>query len=164
MEGDMSHPLRFPIVVASLCAALAATAGAPAAARAASPPTGDAARTNAAVIAVDDRWLDAEVNGDTAWLDAMLMPDYRSISSEGEVLDKPTLLEHAAKNRGSDRMRKKVNAWVKAHPTRKSVVMRGDVAILSFSDPKTGRVRSSDIFIYKDGAWHALYSQHARIE
>lgn len=125
--------------------------------------TNETARTVAAVMAVDQHWLQAEESGDTAWLDAMLMPDYRSISAEGKVLDKPTLLAHAKKNRGSDEMRKKVDAWLKSHPVKQSVVMHGDVAILSFSDPKTGSVRSSDIFIHKDGGWHALYSQHSKV-
>lgn len=124
----------------------------------------ETAKTTAAVVAVDQHWLEAEVSGDTAWLDAMLMPDYRSISAEGKVLDKPTLLAHAKKNRGSDKMRRQVDAWQKAHPTRQSVVLHGDVAILSFSDPKTGRILSSDTFIYKEGGWHALYSQHAKVE
>lgn len=124
----------------------------------------ETAKTTAAVVAVDQHWLEAEVSGDTAWLDAMLMPDYRSISAEGKLLDKPTLLAHANKNRGSDKMRRQVDAWQKAHPTRQSVVLHGDVAILSFSDPTTGRILSSDTFIYKDGGWHALYSQHAKIE
>ena len=160
----MSHPMRFSMAIAALCLVLVATAGIPAAAGEASSSADEAARTDAAVIAVDDHWMKAEVNGDTTWLDAMLMPDYHSISSEGRMLDKPTLLAHAQKNRGSDDMRKKVDAWIKTHPTRKSVVMHGDVAILSFSDPATGRVRSSDIFIYMDGGWHALYSQHAKVE
>lgn len=121
----------------------------------------EGARTSQAVIAVDDHWSQAEVSGDTAWLDSMLLPQYRSIGADGRILDKTTLLAHAAKNRGSDKMRKMVAAWVKAHPTGKSVVMRGNVAILSFSDPKTGRVRSSDIFVYQSGGWHALYSQHS---
>lgn len=121
-------------------------------------------RTSQAAIAVDDHWSQAEVSGDTAWLDSMLLPEYRSISADGKVLDKKTLLAHAAKNRGSDAMRKRVEAWVKADPTATSVVMRGNVAILSFSDPKTGRVMSSDIFVYQDGGWHALYSQHSHAE
>ena len=57
-----------------------------------------------------------------------------------------------------------VEAWIKAHPSGKSVVIRGDTAILSFYDPKLGPqqgVRSSDIFVYEDGHWHALYSQHS---
>jgi len=124
----------------------------------------ETAKTTAAVLAVDRHWLEAEVSGNTAWLDAMLMPDYRSISLDGKVLDKPALLAHAKKNRGSDKMRKQVDAWLKAHPSKQLVVMHGDVAILSFSDPETDNVRSSDIFIYQDGGWHALYSQHAKVE
>lgn len=123
----------------------------------------EAAKTAAAVMAVDQHWLQAEIYGDTAWLDAMLMPDYRSISAEGNVLDKPTLLAHAKKDRGSHKMHKQVEAWLKAHPSKQSVVLHGDVAILSFSDPKTGRIRSSDIFIYQSGGWHALYSQHSKV-
>lgn len=123
-----------------------------------------AARTSAAVIAVDERWSQAEERGDTAWLDSMLLPEYRSISADGKVLDKKALLAHAAKNRGSDTMQKYVAPWRKTHPTKQSVVMRGDVAILSFSDPRTERIRSSDIFVYRDGGWHALYSQQSKAE
>ena len=143
-----------------LVAALAASAPI----RAADVKVDEAARTAGAVIAVDDHWLQAEEHGDTAWLDSMLSSKYRSINADGKVLDKPTLLAHAAKNRTSDEMSKVVQAWQKTHPTRESVVMRGDVAILSFSNPQTGRVRSSDIFIYEGGAWHALYSQHTKAE
>lgn len=127
-------------------------------------PGDPGAHTARAVIAVDDRWSQAEVNGDTTWLNSMLLPEYRSISVDGKVLDKTTLLAHAAKNRGSDTMRKKVEAWIKTHPIGKSVVLRGDIAILSFSDPRTGRVMSSDIFVYREGGWHALYSQHSNAE
>jgi hypothetical protein len=124
----------------------------------------EATHTAAAVLAVDDHWSQAEEHGDTAWLDSMLLPQYRSIGADGKILDKKTLLAHAAKNRGSDRMYKEVQAWMKAHPTRKSVVMRGDVAIISFSSPQTGRVRSSDVLVYEGGGWHALYSQHSKAE
>lgn len=122
----------------------------------------EAAKTAAAVMAVDQHWLEAEVSGDTAWLDAMLMADYRTVGADGKVGDKAAILRSATKNRGSDKMRRQVDAWQKAHPTRQSVVIHGDVAILSFSDPKTERILSSDTFIYTDGGWHALYSQHSK--
>lgn len=163
-ERSPIHRIRAaasPIAAAFALVISALAASAPIAALAQERNVDETSRTFAAVIAVDDHWLQAEVGGDTAWLDAMLTPDYRSIGQEGKVLDKPTLLAHAEKNRGSDNMRNKVNAWLRSHPTRKSVVVHGDVAILSFSDPATGRVRSSDIFIYTDGGWHALYSQHS---
>ena len=143
---------------------LVATLACPSPTTAADAKVAETARTAEAVVAVDDHWLQAEEHGDTAWLDSMLSPEYRSIGADGKILDKPTLLAHAARNRTSDKMSKEVQAWQKTHPTRKSVVMRADVAILSFSNPQTGRVRASDIFVYEGGAWHALYSQHTRAE
>lgn len=136
--------------------------GTPAVAADANAQASENAKTAAAVIAVDDHWLQAEVSGDTAWLDAMLLPEYRSISSDGKPADKQKILAGAARNRGSDKMRKQVDAWLKTHPTKTSVVMQGDVAILSFSDPKTGHVMSSEVFVYRDGGWHAIYSQHSK--
>ena len=162
-EPDMSHPMRFPNAILSLCAVFV-VAAAPVAANATTTKADESARTSAAVIAVDQHWLEAEVGGDTAWLDAMLMSDYRTVGADGKVGDKAAILRSATKNRGSDKMRKEVDAWQKAHPTKQSVVLHGDVAILSFSDLKTGRILSSDTFIYKDGGWHALYSQHAKVE
>lgn len=123
-----------------------------------------AARTSAAVIAVDEHWSRAEEHGDTAWLDSMLLPEYRSISADGRILDKKALLTHAATNRGSDKMTRLVAAWRKTHPTDESVVIRADVAIVSFSNPRTGQVRSSDVFVYQGGGWHALYSQHSKAD
>lgn len=142
--------------------ALAVIDPASAAANAAVGPN-ETAKTAAAVMAVDQHWLEAEVGGDTAWLDAMLMPDYRTVGADGKVGDKAAILRSATKNRGSDKMRKEVDAWQKAHPTRQSVVLHGDAAILTFSDPKTGHILSSDTFIYRDGGWHALYSQHSKV-
>lgn len=125
----------------------------------------EAARSKAAVIAVDEHWMEAEVSGDVAWLDRMLLPEYRSVSGDGSSHPKAAILASARKNRGhADEMRRKVEAWQKAHPSEKSVVLHGDVAILSFYDPALGLekgIKSSDIFLYVDGGWHALYSQHS---
>lgn len=124
----------------------------------------ETAKTAAAVVAVDDHWSRAELSGDTAWLDRMLLPDYRTVGADGRVGTKAMLLKSAAKHRGSDKMRKEVEAWQKTHPTKTSVVLIGDTALLTFSNPKTGHVLSSDLFMYKNGGWHALYSQHAKAE
>jgi len=124
----------------------------------------ESARSEAAVIAVDQHWLEAELGGDTAWLDDMLLPEYRSVGADGAVHPKATIMAHAAKNRGSDIERRKVEDWLKTHPSGKAVVIHGDIAILSFYDPAKGAasdVRSSDVFVYVDGRWHALYSQHS---
>jgi len=124
------------------------------------------AHTAAAVRAVDQHWMDAELDGDRAWLDAMLLPEYRSVGADGTVHPKAAILAHAAKNRGNDAERRKVEAWLKAHPSEQSVVIRGNTAILTFYDPELGPihgVRSSDVFVREDGRWHALYSQHSKV-
>ncbi|MGS1014701.1 hypothetical protein ACVCL3_11440 [Rhodanobacter sp. UC4437_H4] len=62
--------------------------------------------------------------------------------------------------------RPSATAWLKANPLGKSVVIRGDTAIITFYDPQLGPqngVRSSDIFVYQGGRWHALYSQHSAV-
>lgn len=116
------------------------------------------------MVAVDDHWPRAEEDGNTAWLDAMLMPGYRTVGADGKVGTKAMLLAGAKKNRDSDKMRKQVQVWQKTHPTRASVLMPGDTALVTFADPATGRIRSSDLFIYTHGGSHALYSQHAKSE
>lgn len=126
----------------------------------------EAGRTEAAVIAVDQHWMDAELDGDSAWLDAMLLPEYRSVGADGTVHTKAALLAHTATNRGNDSERRQVEAWLKAHPSGQAVVIRGDTAILSFYDPKLGPrngVRSADVFVHENGRWHALYSQHSAV-
>jgi hypothetical protein len=163
-ETPMPHRLFRPTPARLACAGLWFAAAMAPPFVAAAPAADETAKTAAAVIAVDQHWLDAEVGGDTAWLDRMLLPDYRSVDSKGVAHPKAAIVAHAAKNRGSDVERRKVEAWIKAHPSGKSVVIRGDTAILSFYDPKLGPqqgVRSSDIFVYEDGHWHALYSQHS---
>lgn len=133
---------------------------------AAAPVVDETAKTAAAVMAVDQHWLEAEMSGDTAWLERMLLPGYRSVDSKGVAHSKAVIVAHAAKNRGSDAERRKVEAWLKAHPSGQRVVIRGDTAILSFYDPKLGPlrgVRSSDVFVYEAGHWHALYSQHSAV-
>lgn len=126
----------------------------------------ETARTAAAVTAVDHHWMEAEINGDTSWLNRMLLPEYRSIGSSGRATSRAAILAHAAKNRHSDKMKRKVEAWLKTHPTKSTVVIHGNTAIISFYDPTRGAqkgVLSSDIFVYEGGHWHALYSQHSKI-
>lgn len=139
----------------------AAAIGAPAVA--ADTGVDETAHTPAAVKAVDQHWLEAEENGDAAWLDGMLLPCYRSVNASGTFATKAAIVAHAAKNRGSDAMKRSADAWQQAHPVDQQVTIRGDTAILSFvsASPATkGKLYSSDVFAYVDGRWRALYSAH----
>lgn len=124
--------------------------------------------TEAGVMAVDNHWSLAEMTGDTAWLDQMLLPEYRSVGNTGVAHDKATIVAGAAKRKGTSLDKAKLDfaAYQKQHPFGSAVAMHGNTAIVSFYDPTLGPqngVRSSDVFIYVDGHWHALYSQHTAV-
>jgi len=120
--------------------------------------------TQAAVIADDDHWGKAETEGDQAYVDHLLLPEYRSISSDGSIHDKAAILANTKKNVNSPDRAAANEKWKATHPYVTSVLIVGDTAVLTFSldrptSPKP--VLSSDIFVYRDGRWRALYSQHS---
>ncbi|KAA6462858.1 nuclear transport factor 2 family protein [Acidobacteria bacterium AB60] len=119
--------------------------------------------TAAAVIEADQRWSTAEEAGDIKFLDALLLPEYRSISSDGSTHDRATIIAHAVKSAKTEEQTAKADKWRTAHPNLPSVEIDGDVAILTAvlqkgTDPKP--VMSCDIFLYRDGRWRAFYSKH----
>lgn len=126
---------------------------------------GESAMTEEGVRAVEDHWSLAEATGDTDFLGAMLGPAYRSISGEGKTLTRTALLEHAAKNKGSDEGMRKMEAYKKDHPYGTLVTMQGNSAVVNFYDPTRGAqdgIMGADVFIYADGRWQAIYSQHIK--
>ena len=119
--------------------------------------------TAAAVIAVDQEWSKAEDTGDAKYLNALLLPEYRSISSDGSTHDKARIVADAIKSARTPEGTAKTEKWLAAHPNVPVVEIHGDLAILTFilqkgGDPKP--VMSCDIFLYREGHWRALYSQH----
>ena len=120
-------------------------------------------KTAAAVMAADDGWLKAEETGDTAYVDNLLLPEYRSVNADGSVHDKAAILASAHKNVGSTARTLADEKWLAAHPMGTAVLIQGDTAIVTFYlkplGPQKG-IMSSDIFVYRDGQWHAIYSQH----
>jgi hypothetical protein len=127
----------------------------------------EAQKTAAAVKAVDDHWGEAEVRGDTAYLNQLLLPGYRSVASNGVAYSKSQILTGAAKKIGPAAMAKAVAdsaAYTNAHPYSVSVLLQDNTAVLSFYSKALGPdkgVKGSDIFIYTGGHWHAIYSQHS---
>ena len=119
--------------------------------------------TAAAVIAIDHEWSKAEDTGDAKYLNALLLPEYRSISSDGSTHDKATIIADAIRSARTAEGAAKTEKWLAAHPSVPVVEIHGDVAILTFIlqrglDPKP--VMSCDIFLYRGGHWRAVYSQH----
>jgi Domain of unknown function (DUF4440) len=119
--------------------------------------------TEAAVIADDDAWGKAESSGDVAYIDALLLPEYRSIGADGNIHDKAAILTGARRSVNSSTSAAANEKWRAAHPSLTHVQIVGDTAILTFALNKQDTqkpIMSCDVFVYQDGHWHALYSQH----
>jgi hypothetical protein len=144
--------------------ATAAPAPSPAVRSAAAPTSADETEhTEAALRAIVEHWTDAEVSGDVAYLEQLLAPEYRSVSAKGASHTRAMLLDHARHNTGSAKARKQVEDFRREHPTEKSVVIHGDLAIVSYFDPELGvdsSIRGSDVFVYESHRWRAVYSLH----
>jgi hypothetical protein len=123
--------------------------------------------TQAVVIADDEAWEKAEESGDTAYIDALLLPEYRSVNVDGSSNNKATILALAKKYAGSTERATLINKWRAAHPYLMSVEIAGDTAVLTFTlnkpDGSKG-IMSCDIFVYREGRWRGLYSQHTQAE
>ena len=119
--------------------------------------------TTQAVIAVDDAWLQAEVNGDEEALRQLLLPEYRSVSVDGRITTGAQLISRAEQRGADPAMAAAVQAWRQSHPVQPRVRIDGDMAILTWelAAEAGAKVSSCDIFIYRDGRWRAAYSQHS---
>jgi hypothetical protein len=122
--------------------------------------------TEAAVIADDEAWGKAEA-GDVAYVDNLLLPEYRSVNPDGSVHPKEAIVGSVRKRANSPALAAAYKAdtekWLAAHPYTTKVVLIGDTAILTFSPDNADAakpVRSCDIFVYREGHWKAIYSQH----
>lgn len=117
-------------------------------------------KTPEAVKAVDDAWGDAEAKGDAAFVDRLLLPEYRSIANSGRTTTKAEIVAHTTRDRAPDYARK-VADWKAQRPSRAEVTLTGDTAIVAWTSTAPGAaVYSCDVFVYRDGRWRGLYSQH----
>lgn len=124
------------------------------------------AMTADAVKAADDAWAQAEIHGDHTHLAWLLADGYASVSATGKATTKTQLVEGARKRGDSPATAKMFKEWKEKHPSHADVRIVGDTAILTWVSDEpaaASRIDSSDIFVYRDGHWHAVYSQHASI-
>lgn len=125
-------------------------------------------KSAAGVIATDQHWSRAEVYGDTIFLARLLLPGYRSVNHDGTAYTKAQIIAGAARSgRDTTASVAAVTAYRKAHPYATSVVIEGNTAVLSFHAPALGPdkgVKSSDVFVFEDGRWRAIYSQHSSVQ
>jgi len=157
---------RSLLVVTALAAWLASGPPAPASAEPASPAAArpdETQHTDAALRAIINHWDDAELTGDVAYLEQLLVAEYRSVDAKGESHPRAMILEHARRSAGSAEARAARDAFMKAHPSEMAILIHGDTAIVSYFNPSRGvdkSTRGSDVFVYESKRWHAIYSLH----
>jgi Domain of unknown function (DUF4440) len=123
-----------------------------------------------AVIQADEAWGDAEVAGNSGFVDDLLLPEYRSVGNDGHTTLKSKIVEGTRKRAESAAAlaayATEVAGWKKAHPSHAEVTIAGDTAVLRWMlDASTaGAISSCDVFVYRNGRWRALYSQHTGAE
>jgi hypothetical protein len=130
-------------ILASKATCLAMLALATVALSAPSKPSAEAL-----VRTAERQWLDAEYHGDTAALMKLLLPDYRTVSSNG-VHGRDELIAAVAKRGG--------RSVEPPYPTPK-IEIHGTTALAIFAAGDTSY--SVDVFVFEKEAWHALHSQH----
>lgn len=116
----------------------------------------DKVADTAGVREAENRWSEAFITGDTAALDRLLDADYVSVNATGHARTKAEILQLAS-------------SYAKAHPgdharplsPASTIRVIGDSAVVQHHGDTD---RSVDVFYFRDGRWHAWYSQHSKVE
>jgi hypothetical protein len=153
----MPHrPILFLWFTSLGCAAAppanAVPAASPADAACAAWQTPDQRRDEATLRRIEHDWLAAELQGDTRFLECLLLPDYVTIRKDGAKRPRSELIAHVGKNAGRRPEIPEIVSIIAVH---------GDVATAYSSSRlpgKDGEVVDAhfiDSFVFIAGAWHA---------
>jgi hypothetical protein len=101
---------------------------------------------------IEDRWSEAFVSGDTAYLDTLLDPAYVSVGSRGDARPKGEIIAMAARYAAEH-----PGSHAPSMPSTSKIEIKDSTAIVIHQGKEQ---TSADVFYYADGRWRALYSQH----
>lgn len=110
----------------------------------------------AGVRDAENRWSEAFISGDVAALDALLDADYVSTGTNGKARPKAEIIRISG-------------TYAKAHPgehatplsSTSTIRVIGNAAVVQHHNSGDTSV---DVFYFRDGRWHAWYSQHTKLE
>ena len=103
----------------------------------------------------EDRWSEAFVTGNAAALGDLLDTDYVSVGANGKPRPKTEIIQ-AAKKYAAAHPGQHANPL----PPTSTIRVIGDAAVVQHHAPQENSV---DVFYFRDGKWHAWYSQHTRV-
>lgn len=110
----------------------------------------------AGVRDAENQWSEAFISGNTSALDALLDTDYVSTGTNGKARTKEDIIRISG-------------TYAKAHPGEhakplsptSTIRVIGDAAVVQHHSSSDTSV---DVFYFRDGRWHAWYSQHTKVE
>ena len=137
--------LVFAAVFVSACCVLSLTANA-----------AERGPDEAGVREAENAWSRAFVTGDARFLDDLLDPAYVSVSAKGVPRPKAEIMAAA-----SHFAEQHPNTPVQPLPPTSTISIKGDTAVVTHHGEKETSV---DVFYYRQGRWHAWYSQHTTRE
>jgi hypothetical protein len=115
---------------------------------------GDTAN-EAGVRDTENRWSEAFISGDANALDALLDADYVSTGTNGKARPKAEIIRIA-----SAYAKDHPGEHAKPMPPSSTIRVIGDAAVVQHHGDSDASV---DVFYFRDGRWHAWYSQHTKL-
>jgi uncharacterized protein DUF4440 len=120
-------------------------------------------RKDAATVQhLEDAWSRAFLHGDTQFMSCLLVPEFTEIMRSGALKFRVDELQMTADNRDKNRPIPDLpKASVLLHDN--AAVAYGEVSSTG-PDGKPRSRRFADFFIWKNGRWHAFFSQQTPVE
>ncbi|WP_266167996.1 nuclear transport factor 2 family protein [Dyella subtropica] len=104
---------------------------------------------------VENIWSRAFVTGDAKALDDLLDPAYVSVSTNGVSRPKGEIIAAASRFAAEH-----PNTPISPLPPTSTISLKGDTAVVTHHGAQETSV---DVFYYRQGHWHAWYSQHTKV-
>jgi Domain of unknown function (DUF4440) len=121
-----------------------------------SAKSADKVADEAGVREAENRWSEAFVSGDAATLEALLDAEYVSTGATGKARSKAEIIALA-----SNYAKAHPGEHAKPLPTTSTIRVIGNAAVVQHHNASDTSV---DVFYFRDGHWHAWYSQHTKID
>ena len=113
-----------------------------------------------ALRAVEDAWVKALAQHDTAALERILAPEFRHTTYTGAVLGRAESLAAAKDPRGSGVVNHLEDVEVRVFEDQFGIVTGVNAAS---SPAGSARLRFTDVFVYREGRWQAVSAQETLV-
>ncbi len=119
------------------------------------------AKTEAALIELEQSWAAALSRKDAAAVACMVADEFEDVDVDGSLHTRSQMLEHIPNRKPGVNHLSELRAHVEGSFDRKFGFTRGLATLVDDSGKVVARVRFTDVFTYRDGRWQALAGQES---